>query len=334
MSHRAFNAEDRLVTWLRKRLQAQGVDLLGDDGAVLPSGGPWVTTCDQQIAGTHLPPDIDPAIMAGRLLSVNLSDLAAMGAVPRYAFLALSFHSPFDPKRFLEALLAACRKNDVVLAGGDMARSTENSAVLTLTGTRTPHGRWLTRAAARPGDGLWLGGDVGLSTLGRILLTRGAGAHGRRLTFPSALASTLPSTSLARRALRAHLFPQPQLPLGQWLARRRRVAAIDVSDGLALDLHRLCRESEVGAEVIESLLPSPRGFIALCGTLAVEPRSAQLTGGEDYALLFTLPQGTQPPRSFRCRKIGRIVAGRRLSLCGAEGAENLPVGGWDHFAPK
>src|ERR1700709_805908 len=100
--------------WLRRRLRRQpGGALIGDDAAVLPGAGPFAVTVDHQIAGVHFPPALDPARVARRLLAVNLSDLAAMGATPAYAFLALAAPAGFDHPRFFTALLAACRRHQL-----------------------------------------------------------------------------------------------------------------------------------------------------------------------------------------------------------------------------
>jgi thiamine-monophosphate kinase len=309
-------SEDRLLAWLRGRLGPGS--LAGDDAAVLPRGA-WAVTVDSQIAGVHVDPGADPALLARRLLAVNLSDLAAMGALPAYAFLALSAVRGFDHRRFFRAFLAACRSHRLALAGGDLAtHPTATTATLTLLGRRRRGGRWLARGNARPGDALWLGGTVGESAAGRVLLDTGGPGSG--------------AGAAARRAVRRHLLPSPQLALSGWLARQPRAAAIDVSDGVALDLRRLCRESGVGAVVEPEALPLAPGFAALCRRLGRDPLELALGGGEDYVLLFALPSRREPPARFGCRRIGEIVRGRRLVLRSADGRTRpLPALGWDHL---
>lgn len=136
----------------------------------------------------------------------------------------------------------------------------------------------------------------------------------------------------ARRAVRRHLLPAPQLELSGWLARRPRAAAIDVSDGVALDLRRLGRESGVGAVVEAAALPLAAGFPELCRRLGRDPLALALGGGEDYVLLFALPPGRHPPARFGCRRIGEIAAGRRLTLVVDGRRRALPALGWDHLA--
>lgn len=323
-----LSGEDKLLRWLRARLDSK---LIGDDAAVLPEKGPFAVTVDSQIAGVHFEPDLDPAHVARRLLAVNLSDLAATGADPKYAFLALSAPPGFDHRRFFRSLLAACRRYGVKLAGGDLAKSPQVVTTITLLGTRHEGGRWLHRSGAQPGHDLWLGGTVGESAAGRRLIARGARHHGPRIDLPPDFSAPRSILAAARRAVRRHLSPEPQLGLGQWLGRQKEAAAMDVSDGLARDLHRLCRESGAGAEITAESLPFADRFLSLCECLGEDPLSLALTGGEDYVLLFTLPAGTSPPSAFGCRRIGTITRGARIRLIRDGASRSLDDGGWDHL---
>jgi thiamine-monophosphate kinase len=304
-----------------------------------------VATVDSQIAGVHHPADLDPALVARRLLAVNLSDLAAAGADPELALLALAAPPGFDHRRFLAAFAAAADDAGVALVGGDLASCPERSvATLTLLG-RLPAGRApLERAAGRPGDRLWLGGRLGASAAGRLLLARGA-----RVTLrgapdePPALAYELPEGffpglgDAARRALRRHLLPLPQLALGRALAEGAgagvRTAAIDLSDGLARDLGRLCRASGAGAEIDAARLPIAAPVPVLAVWLGEDPLELALEGGEDYVLLFTLPEGAAPPAGFACTRIGRLTEDPAVVLVTREGTVPLAPAGWDHLAP-
>jgi thiamine-monophosphate kinase len=338
-----LSQEDELIAWLRRRLaRAPGGDLAGDDAALLPArpaSAAWAATVDSQIAGVHAPPGLDPAVLARRLLAVNLSDLAAVGAAPAYALAALAAPPGYDRRRFLGALVAACARAGVTLAGGDLVRAEVPAATLTLFGSRPAGGAWLRRSAARAGHRLWLGGTVGESAAGRHLLARGARLAGRRVDLPAAppLAGSL--AAAARRAVRRHLAPAPQLALGRALGRlaaRRRGGVggvIDVSDGLALDLARLCRASGVGAEVEVERLPAAPRFHGLAAAIDRDPLELALGGGEDYVLLFTLDPRLAPPAEFRCRRIGAVTAGRRLTMIDRRGRRPLPVVGWDHLDP-
>jgi thiamine-monophosphate kinase len=323
--------EDRLIRRLRRRLEIRGNRFLGDDAALLPASGDLAVSVDQQIAGVHFPEGLDTALLARRALAVALSDLAAMGAEPLYVFLALAFPAASDAPRLLDALLPACRRYGVELAGGDLARSPRLAATLTVVGRRYPRGRWLRRHLARPGDLLWSGGPLGLSALGRLLIDQGASIAGRRVELPARLALPRSLAAAASRAVRRHLQPTPQLELGLWLALRRRAAAIDVSDGLALDLHRLCHESDVGARLDARSLTASRHERQLAGLLNVEFEELALSGGEDYVLLFALPPSVRPPRPLACRSIGRITDEKEIRLADSRCERPLPPAGWDHL---
>jgi thiamine-monophosphate kinase len=336
--------EDHLLSWLRGRL---ATPLIGDDAAILPALGPSVVTVDSQIAGVHFPPDLAAADLARRLLAVNLSDLAAMGATPAYAFLALSASPGFDHQAFFVSFLTACRRHRVILAGGDLARHPGGTiATLTLIGTKDLAARWLRRSGAEPGHDLWLGGTVGESAAGRILVQRGARLAGRRVDLPASCeAFSSPLRTAARRAVRRHLSPKPQLELGCWLGARvagvdgiAGIAAIDISDGMARDLHRLCRESNVDAVIVAEALPLAAHFTELCKALGgVDPLALALAGGEDYVLLFTLPSELAPPPELGGQRIGTITPRRRDGRPGILIVHNgvrrkLSDAGWDHLS--
>ena len=327
--------EDRLVEWLRSRLRDQGADLLGDDAALLDHSESWAVSVDQQIEGVHFRPGLDPRTVGARLVAVCLSDLAASGALPAYGFLTVALPPSYPAKRLLSGILAACERFDLTLAGGDTASVDERlSLSLTVLGRRAPRGRWLTRDAARPGDGLWLGGTVGESALGRYLLAAGAVASGRSVDLPERYTVSNRLLRTGRRAVRRHLAPKPQLELGARLARRRRVAALDVSDGLAIDLHRLCKASGVGAELAAGQIPTAAGLDRWATQLGVAERELTLAGGEDYVLLFTLPWRVARPPLPGCRRIGRITEGTEVRLLGDAESRLLEPSGWDHLRPR
>lgn len=310
--------EDDLLAWFRG---LPGTGLVGDDAAVLPAvEGPRLATVDSQIEGVHFPAGLDPALVARRLLAVNLSDLAAMGAQPDTALLALSgppAPERLDRRRFLAALLDACADHGVRLAGGDLAAAPMTVATLTLLG-HLPVGRQpLTRSTASPGQTLWVGGPLGEAALGLALLDLEGPDH---------------------PAVRRWIAPEPQLELGAWLAEHRAEtsAVMDLSDGLAKDLPRLARESSVGARVnLSALAPAP-DMAALCRRLELDPLDLALGGGEDYVLLFTLDEGDRPPERFRdARRIGRMVDAQQGLRLIEEGGGERPwpeSSGWDHLA--
>jgi thiamine-monophosphate kinase len=331
--------ERSLVEWLAGREETAA--LLGDDAAVFGARGPHVVTVDSQIEGVHFQERLDPAIVARRLLAVNVSDLAAMGARPTHAFLALSTPAGFEHRRFFDALLRESRRAGLVLAGGDLARAPVVTASLTVVGSPWPGSRrFLRRRDARASDAIYLGGSVGESALGRELLRRGAPADGRRgAALPEGLGIPRGLVPAARRAIDRHLRPRPQLELGAWLSKQKRGAAIDVSDGVARDLHRICAASGVGAVIDASRLPRSPRFAELAAALGLDAESVALGGGEDYVLLFTLDPRVVVPRSFAARRIGSITSGDEVVLEGAFEAGGgprrpLPDLGWDHLSAR
>lgn len=345
-----LSPENELIYWLRREARGAGGEAIGDDAAFIPAGGPWALTVDTQIEGVHFLPGLPPQRLARRLLAVNLSDLAAVGARPAWALLALAAPPGYPHRDFFRALLAECRRWDLRLVGGDLANSHQLTAVLTLAGGLSPGKRWVRRSDARAGDQLWVGGALGESALGRLLLARGArweaGGGEECIHLPAELSLPHHLAAAARGAVRRHLEPQPQLELGEWLASQERAAALDISDGLTLDLARLCRESSreatgtLGARLDARALAPTAERAELAHCLGNDALSLSLSGGEDYVLLFALPPGGEPPATLRaqgCRRIGEITApgavGEDVVLELEDGAESMRISprGWDHL---
>lgn len=325
--------EDRLIDWLRAQPWVRADDLIGDDATLTEWRGGLALTVDHQIEGTHFPAGTAADQIGRRLARVALSDLAAVGARPELALLALAGPPELDHRRFFQALLEECRDFHVRLAGGDLATAPVISASLTLLGSRFRRGRWIRRTNGRPGDRLWLGGPTGLSRLGRRLLEMGATWREASVHLPATLGlADEESRGVAREALNRHLLPSPQIELGGWLAARRRAAAIDVSDGLALDLHRLCRASGCGARLEADRLRPAAPFRSLAERLAIDPWEAVLAGGEDYVLLFSLPRRLRPPSQLRCTEVGELTAeAGRVTLEQRGTSRPLDAAGWDHL---
>lgn len=332
-----FRNEDELTSWLRRRCPS-----IGDDAAFLRPRRDLALSTDSQREGVHFPSEAPPSVVGRRLLAVNLSDLAAVGAEPRHALCTLASPVEWDRRSFFEGLLEACDEFGVELIGGDLSRSRDVHASLTILGERTRRGRFLERSAARPGQSLWLAGTLGESHLGLRLLQAGG--------LPSGTPKSLQSA--ARVFETRHLRPEPQLEVGQWLARRRTpCAAIDISDGLGLDAGRLARASRVNLCFLESALEETTAdlvaFRQIAARLGLDPSIARWTGGEDYALLFTADRSLDRAlRNLSSRhapsRIGEVRAGTgectiRLDSSG-DGREVacedlLPTQtlGWDHL---
>jgi thiamine-monophosphate kinase len=302
---------------------------IGDDCALLriKAGEELAVTTDLALDGRHFRLDWHPAESVGhRTLARGLSDLAAMGARPVAAFLSLGLPPELTRSqrrqkpwvdRFYDGLLALAEACETPLAGGDLAESPLALADIVLVGA-VRQGQALLRSGARAGEALYVTGRLGGATLGLELLAAAAGKP-RRQKPPD-----------AESALGPHLYPQPRLEQGQTLARRRlATAAMDLSDGLSLDLARLCAESGVAAEVEAELVPCFPG-----ATL-----EQALHGGEDYELLFTARAGARVPRAIAgvpLTRIGQMVKPRKgrptVTLVKEGRREALAAGGWEHFA--
>jgi thiamine-monophosphate kinase len=299
----------------------------GDDCALLaPSPGmELAVTTDMLVAGTHFLPDTDPFQLGWKTLAVNLSDLAAMGARPRWVLLAGSLPDADEGwiAAFADGLFACAKRYDVDLVGGDTTRGPLNLCLTALG--EVPAGAALRRDGARAGDDLWISGQPGLAALGLAQLQG-------RASLPQALAS---------RCIAALQQPTPRVELGLALLKGRLAnAAIDVSDGLLADLGHIAERSGVGAEIFENQLPRlPAG---------VEPvlaRHCQLAGGDDYELVFAAPPAKRHQLAELAAgidlplwRIGRIIDGKG-DAPGAihlldESGRALPFTdkGFDHFA--
>lgn len=308
---------------------------IGNDGAVLaPSGRTeWVLSCDAFLQNVHFLVDRHPAASVGfKSLARAASDLAAMGAFPRYYLLTLAL--PLDRTGvwlddFLRGMAKASRQLGMSLIGGDTKRHDSIAISVTVLGEIAP-GLAVTRSGARPGDVIYVSGTLGAAQLGLLIVK-----NDRSVTRQRGL------TGLSS-PLRAHLYPQIRVGLGAWLARNRMASAMmDISDGLSTDLPRLCAASGVGAHVWAERIPCVQIPTPWRGKV-LPPRQLDslrlaLNGGEDYELLFTVA----PKNEKRLRRapgfrdltpIGHIERGREVMLVGKDGkAKPLISGGWDPF---
>jgi thiamine-monophosphate kinase len=333
-----FRDEAEFVRWLRRRWPdgAPGLSLgIGDDAAIVrPTRDcDLVLTTDLSLEGVHFRLDLHPARSIGhRALARALSDLAAMGARPRFALVSLSLRRTTRRSwvsAFYDGLGKLAQSLGVTLIGGDTA-VTDSGAVLAdvVAVGEAGRGQALRRRGARPGDGLYVTGRLGLSALGLALLVSKKRVAGAARTGDLTVRDR-------HAALQAHLYPEPRCRVGMTLARLGLAsAAIDVSDGFAGDLGRLCDASGCGATIWENRLPLVHFKSRRWKTTPLE---LGLSGGEDYELLFTIPRALRPHVSraiggvaLHC--IGEIRSGRGLTLLGHGGAA-IPIEarGYDHF---
>jgi thiamine-monophosphate kinase len=282
---------------------------IGDDCAIFRQRGATddlVFTSDMLVEdvhfrrATHRPEDI-----GWKALARGLSDIAAMGAAPRFCLVSLALAPWADSAwvdGFYRGLLRLARREKTVLAGGDLGRADKVMCDIMVCGS-VPRGRALRRGGARPGDGIYVSGALGGSALGLSLLDEKSIIKG------------------AGKARLRHLKPEPRIALGGYLREKvHATSAMDLSDGLSLDLHRLCLESGLSAAMVAP--PVFRGASL----------EQALHGGEDYELLFTAGARTRVPDSFeglRLTRIGTMRKGRP----GAVFLDDAPLAplGYDHF---
>ncbi len=298
---------------------------IGDDAALFRprSGYETILTCDWFLEGTHFLRDRHPADSVGwKSLARAASDIAAMGGTPRCFLLSLALPIELTGRwltGFLTGLRRASRKLKCPIAGGDTTRHNRVLINVTVVG-EVRSGQALLRSGARPGDITYVSGRLGEADLGLSALRSGRG-------------TVRPSDPM----LRKHLYPEPRIALGQWLAEQHlATAAMDLSDGLSTDLPRLCTASKIGATINESKLVS--AAVEHASVPKWNKRlSLALNGGDDYELLFTVaPSKThkipEAYRGLRLTAIGEITRGSSVRIAHAD-AKTFPLkpAGWDPF---
>jgi thiamine-monophosphate kinase len=310
-----MTTESQIIARLRRFATDPAARGLADDAALLDG---LVITHDTIAEGVHYLPFDPPASVGWKLVAVNLSDLAAKGATPRAALLSMAIGDPDWDDAFLGGIEAACESYGVSLIGGDtIALPVGAPRVLGLTAIGKAGERVPSRAGGRAGDRLWLVGTLGDSAAGLAQLRGDPKAAG-------------PLVDHYRR-------PVPLLAAGVALASAA-TAMMDVSDGLLIDLNRLCEASGCGAAIDLGQLPLSRAFVAERG----QDRKARLfaaTGGDDYALLAALPQSVDPlslslPQPTTIAAIGSLVDAPRIALSHDDKPVPLPAAlGYEHNRP-
>jgi thiamine-monophosphate kinase len=326
---RATQNENSLIRRIERTARPQASSGLtvgiGDDAALFSpaQGHETVLTCDWFLEGTHFLGDKHPPDSVGwKCLARAVSDIAAMGGVPKCFLLSLALPNSRTQRwldGFLRGLGRAARQFHCPLAGGDTTQRKEILINVTVAG-EVEAGRALLRSGARPGDILYVSGRLGEAELGLRLLRQSKRIPRRKAPI-----------------LRKHLYPEPRLKLGRWLAEKRLATAMmDLSDGLSSDLPRLCAVSGTGARVEAAKLPMlPQ--VLLAGIRGIDALQLALHGGDDYELLFTVRRSNsgQIPKSFGglpITPIGEITRERRLLLIHEGGrAQALVARGWDPF---
>jgi thiamine-monophosphate kinase len=294
---------------------------IGDDAAVIDG---QVMTTDMLVEDVDFTRATPLRLIARKSLAVNLSDLAAMGAAPAYALLALAL-PPWALEGADEMLVAyaeAARQYGLEIVGGDFSRAEKLTVSVTAIGRIVT--RPLLRSGARAGDRLYVSRPIGGSAAGFTLLGKDVLAYAQR--------------EFVESAIRRHLDPEPELALGMALAAIPEVTAcIDISDGLSTDLHHLCDASGLGAEVEKERIPVFPDLLAYGARLGINVKDAVLHGGEEYALLFTssLRESELSTRLGRpVYMVGRMTHAREVLLKEDGVPRPFEARGWDHFASK
>ncbi|MBU0687899.1 MAG: thiamine-phosphate kinase [Gammaproteobacteria bacterium] len=298
---------------------------VGDDAALLQvsPGMELAVSTDMLVGGTHFYLDTDPRQLGHKTLAVNLSDLAAMGAQPRWATLSLALPQAHDDwlQAFSEGFFALADAHGIELIGGDTTRGPLNLSV-TIMG-EVPQGKALRRSGAQVGDDIWVSGVLGEAALGLAHLQE-------QVVLPEGVRQT---------CIAALQKPEPRVALGQAL-RDIAHSAIDISDGLLADMKHILDSSGVAAEVRYDRLPKSTYFAPSNEDIDTLAQDCVLCGGDDYELCFTAPLAQREeimaladPLHLPLTRIGSIVSGQGCKLRAANGnVIQIEKEGYDHFA--
>jgi thiamine-monophosphate kinase len=337
--------ESEIISLIRRRVRTSGDVLtgIGDDAAVIKGSADkdLLACCDLMVEGVHFQIDWTPPRLLGRkALAINLSDIAAMGGVSKFAMISVALPDRCSEEfivEFFEGVFEMAEEQGVSIIGGDTSSSREWMFVdISLIG-ECGAGCAVTRAGAKPGDVIYVSGSLGGSALGLKLL-----GDGVRL-------SELGEADDDRRtALLKHLSPQPQTTLGRAIGEARLATAmIDISDGLSTDLWHILEESNCGAIIHADAIPisaSVRGLMSAAESTPRKPVACDtslglaLSGGEEYELLFT----ANPASSIQIDElknslglaitaIGQIDEGEGLRLEQEGRLSPLAPSGYEHL---
>jgi thiamine-monophosphate kinase len=325
--------EFELLARIRERLPADGPRIhlgSGDDAAITVPAGATATSIDALVEGIHFRRDLaTPAQIGHKALATALSDLAAMGAEPGEAYVALGIPVDFGEDeclQLLDGMAALGAATGTSLAGGDLSRSGHLFLAITVVGHASEAGAFLTRGGAQPGDILVLTGELGGAAAGLALLE---------------------DPSLAERAgaavdsLRARqLEPRPRLAAGRALAAAGATAMIDLSDGIGGDARHLAESSGLRLQLDATRLPLAAGVAEVAAALGRDPHELATSGGEDYELLASIPPARLPQarelllaaaeESVGLTEIGSVSTGSGIEIR-LPGGASAP-GGFDQLA--
>ncbi|MDR3631824.1 MAG: thiamine-phosphate kinase [Desulfocapsaceae bacterium] len=329
-------SERNIIEHIRKiagRPSVQGlIRGIGDDCSVFGGPGPWLVSTDMLVDGVHFNRDWHPPRLLGRKsLAVNLSDIAAMGGIPRYILLSVSLPPGLSSEwlfQWLGGVAEILSEYDCALIGGDTVTGSELNISVTVLGEQHPAGS-LYRSGAGAGDTVYVSGVLGSSAAGLAILKHMEhnAEQGLKDTWQT--------------LVDAHLDPVPQIQTGQILCASGWVTSMqDISDGLATDLSHICKESAVSALILAEKLPNHPVLDDVCEALNIRKLDCILRGGEDYQLVFTVRKGGEKTvedllqgQGKTAYPIGTIEKGRGLFLEKSPGIrQEITFQGYEHLA--
>ncbi len=294
---------------------------IGDDAAAWQGDDSiQLASVDSFIQGVHFTPETTPwPDVGGKALAVNISDIAAMGGIPRYALVSLSLPDDSqveDVAALYNGMLKLAKQYGVTIIGGDISQAPLVAVTITILGS-SPTKKILTRSSAQVGDIVAVTGHLGAAAAGMELL------KSQRKLDPEA----------DTRLKDAFLHPTPRVAEGLLLVEQGVKTAIDISDGLVADLNQICKASQVGARIKVERVPVEPTVKTAFSEGALE---LALSGGEDYELLFTasseIIDKVKKAASCPITPIGEIVAGKSVTLIDKQGNTfELGKAGWEHF---
>ena len=300
--------ESGLIRKIRERFKSPVVVPIGDDAAVfdVPAGQSLVFCSDLLAENTHFIRDLDPPDSIGyKSVAANVSDVGAMGGTPLHFLISLAAPGDLDGAwvdSFLDGVALACGDFKISLIGGDSSSSDRIFVDVSMIGS-VPSGKAIRRSGAKPGDSIYVSGQIGGSALGLECLRSG---------------------DLKNPAVRRHLYPEPRHKLGAALLERAH-AMIDISDGLSTDLTHIVEESKVSARIYKDRLPGWPG----AGDHHI------LHGGEEYELIVVSPHDLAEVRmNVPLRRIGEIIGSgveNQVFLIDGTQESVLRPQGWQHF---
>jgi thiamine-monophosphate kinase len=331
-----------LLEHLKKRFEKTSKKILvgiGDDTAVIkPVQKNLLVTTDMMVEGIHFDRSfITPHQLGFKLISINVSDIYAMGGTPHYILLNIAVSKKIDTdviEQFLDGVKDAQRRYNTILVGGDLSAIHDGMVLgATILGYTDRH---ISRSGASVGDKVYVTGCLGDSACGLELLKRlkkpvpletkktkrRAKSRKRRVLRTQSLKGL--SWDIVEPLMRRHLMPEARNP------KKFRVATsmIDVSDGLLIDLSRICDESRVGALIYREKIPVSPELKQVASRLGLSPLKLAFSGGEDYELLFTAP----PQKRVRAIHIGEIVKRGRFIIDRSGGKKPFSPKGYQHFS--